>query len=86
MQFNPFQLAAQKAKRIVGDEKWNSLGFAEQSAAIYRELRLIDAELARSHSFSEELPSRWRSAAPPSASPRATPEPKARRGIDREAA
>jgi len=44
---NTFQFAAERARRSFADERWNSLTAAERSDAIYRELRLLDAEAAR---------------------------------------
>ncbi len=41
-----FQVAVQRAKQVIGEDKWNALDFAQQSSVIYRELRLLDAERA----------------------------------------
>ncbi len=46
MDLDPFQLAADRAKRVIGEGMWHRLTIVEQSDAIFRELRLIDAELA----------------------------------------
>lgn len=53
MKFDPFQVAVQKAKGIVGEDKWDTLDFASQSAVIYRQLRLIDADRASQPPVSE---------------------------------
>src|SRR5689334_9075294 len=45
MDFDPFRAAVQQAKVIVGEKRWHALNFAAQSAMIYQQLRLIDAEL-----------------------------------------
>ncbi len=47
MDFNPLQLAVDRAKQCAGEWMWHRLTIVEQSDAIFRELRLIDAELAR---------------------------------------
>jgi hypothetical protein len=55
VRFNPFRLAAVRAKKAIGEERWNSLSFVEQSDAIYCELRLVDAELAGGRSVPERI-------------------------------
>jgi hypothetical protein len=45
MDYDPFKIAADRAKAAFTEERWNTLGICEQSEAIYRELRLIDAEI-----------------------------------------
>lgn len=67
MLFNPFLLAADRAKQSVGEHVWHGLAIAEQSEAIYRELRLIDAELARGRSIGKLTPLSTQSAAHPAA-------------------
>ena len=47
MDFNPFQLAVDRAMQSLGEGTWHGLTMVEQSHAIYRELRLISAELAQ---------------------------------------
>jgi hypothetical protein len=51
MDYNPFQLAARRARLSFPDGKWDCLTVSEQSEAIYHELRSLDAEMAegRSH-------------------------------------
>lgn len=46
MHSNLFKLAADRAIRAAGQERWNSLSMAEQSDVIFGELRLMDMELA----------------------------------------
>ena len=41
---NSFQIAAARAAASYPDDVWFSLSATEQSAAIYRELRKLDAE------------------------------------------
>jgi hypothetical protein len=41
-----FQVAAARARASCSPYDWNTLTTAEQSAAIYRELRLLDIEAA----------------------------------------
>jgi hypothetical protein len=86
MKFNPFQLAAEKAKQAVGEKAWRSLGFAEQSAAIYRQLQLIDADLVASQAFRQEAFAGTHTADKPLPLRRADQMPKARRDVDSEAA
>jgi hypothetical protein len=45
MDFDPFHAAVQQAKVILGKKRWDALNFCAQSAMIYQQLRLIDAEL-----------------------------------------
>jgi hypothetical protein len=86
MKFNPFQLAAERAKQAVGEEEWRSLVLAEQSAAIYRQLRLIDAALVRDHPFSGQGAAVSRPNAPPSSPRRADAVPRVRGEVDSDAA
>lgn len=52
-----FLLAAERAQLSFPDGKWESLTVPEQSDAIYRELRLIDADVV-SERLAFQLPSR----------------------------
>lgn len=63
-----FQLAVQKAKQATGEQKWNALDFAQQSSVIYRELRLLDAELAHDQSVDRKIPATSHHPAQPSSS------------------
>ena len=47
MDRNTFHAAAERARLSFAASRWNSLTASEQSDAIYRELRLLDAEAAR---------------------------------------
>ena len=42
-----FQIAAERARERFGQEKWDKLTTQEQAAAIYQELRELDAEIVR---------------------------------------
>ena len=42
-----FQIAAERARERFGPEKWDKLTTQEQAAAIYQELRELDAEIVR---------------------------------------
>ncbi|MEJ0018928.1 MAG: hypothetical protein WDN25_20670 [Acetobacteraceae bacterium] len=46
MHDNSFQLAAQRARQAYSLDEWSNLRPREQSEAIYRELRRIDADRA----------------------------------------
>ncbi len=46
MDLDPFQFAADRAKQVIGEGMWHRLTIVEQSDAVFRELGLIDAELA----------------------------------------
>lgn len=50
MELNPLQVAVDRARQTIGEGMWRRLTVVEQSDAIYREIRLIDAELARGRS------------------------------------
>jgi hypothetical protein len=43
MKFDPFQIAAARAKELCDPDQWDALSMAEKSEAIYRELRRLDA-------------------------------------------
>jgi hypothetical protein len=86
MKFNPFQLAAERAKQAIGEEEWRSLGLVEQSAAIYRELRLIDAALVSGHRFGRQGAAASHPPAQPASSRRADPVPRVRCEVDSDAA
>ncbi len=47
MDQNTFSVAAERARMSVATERWNCLTASERSDAIYRELRLLDAEAVR---------------------------------------
>ena len=49
---NAFHIAAERARLSFAVDRWNCLTASEQSDAIYRELRLLDAEAARSRRMS----------------------------------
>jgi len=47
MNFNPFQLAADRAQQSYPTDQWHRLSIPEQSTAIYRELRQLDVAMMR---------------------------------------
>jgi hypothetical protein len=51
-----FQIAAERAASSYPTEVWSTLSASERAAAIYRELRELDAESASESEQPEELP------------------------------
>ncbi|HTI82919.1 MAG TPA: hypothetical protein VL614_20895 [Acetobacteraceae bacterium] len=86
MDFDPFQLAVKRAQQAIGEKEWRALKFSEQSAAIYRELQSIDAELVARQPFQEEACFETPSTADPLSLRRIHPVTKPRRRVDSEAA
>jgi hypothetical protein len=48
VQDDVFQIAAERARLRYTDEEWNAFSSKDRSAAIYREMRLLDAVRAPS--------------------------------------
>ncbi len=63
-----FQLAVQRAKQAIGEDKWNALDFAQQSSVIYRELKLMDTERARDQAVERASPAASHHSTQPSSS------------------
>lgn len=47
MNFNPFQIAADRAQQSYAADQWLRLSIPEQSTAIYRELRQLDVAMMK---------------------------------------
>lgn len=85
MNDDPFQLAVRNAQQAVGEKEWRALKFAEQSAAIYRELQSIDAERAARQPFREDACDETPGPSDPLSLRRVHPVTKVRRRVDSEA-
>jgi hypothetical protein len=56
MPFDSFQIAAERAASSYTSEAWFTLSPSEQSTAIYRELRKLDAETVDRSEEAESVP------------------------------
>ena len=54
VQDDVFQIAAERARLRHTDDEWNALSSKDRSAAIYREMRLLDAARAPSSGVEDE--------------------------------
>jgi hypothetical protein len=73
MDLDAFPIAVERARLIYAPGEWDLLSFTEQSAAIYRELRALDATDAASRITRMPGQTKPHSPSVPPASPAAPP-------------